>query len=219
MVKPGQNTPSTGFIQLSPDAAVLGIDTTALRASVGVARGGRILSAVTRPSAPTQRVNVDEILLDAVDAALEEAGLTLDRVAAVGVGIGPGVFTGTRIGLATAKALALGRGLPIAGVVSLVALARAHGPGTHRLTLDAGRGEVYAATVRVGAEGCELLDPPHLRAPDPAPGVIVVERGGPIPEGAQVALEAALRLARGEADDPVRLEPCYVRPSDAKLPG
>lgn len=211
------------MVKARGESFILGIDTTALRASVGVVRGGEVLAARTRPETrtPGVRVNVDEILLEVVDEVLRAADLDLEAIAGVGVGIGPGVFTGTRIGLSTAKALALGRGLPIVGVVSLVALARAAGQGERVVTLDAGRGEVYAAHVRVDAEGGRLLAPPVLRAPlagGEARGALIVERDGVFPEGAQVALEAALRLGRGEADDPVALEPCYVRPSDAKLP-
>lgn len=92
-------------------------------------------------------------LLPLVDEALAAAGLDLADVERVGVGTGPGSFTGLRIGLATARGLAQGLGLPLAPVATLEALAAGAsaeaGPDRAVLAvIDAGRGEGFALAVR-----------------------------------------------------------------------
>jgi tRNA threonylcarbamoyl adenosine modification protein YeaZ len=92
-------------------------------------------------------------LLPLVEELLGRAGMSFDDLDRVAVGIGPGTFTGLRIGIATARALAQARALPLVGVSTLhslaygaeVALADGHAIETVVPTLDARRGEVFAA--------------------------------------------------------------------------
>lgn len=107
-------------------------------------------------------------LLGAVEQVLAEIGGGWEAVDRIAVGIGPGTFTGLRIGVASAQALAVARGLPLVGVSSLHAL----GLGTGGLLgedlpllalIDARRGEVFAAGWPAGAD---QLQPPA--APEPA---------------------------------------------------
>ncbi len=86
-----------------------------------------------------------------IAAVISRAGRTFDDLDLVAVGLGPGSFTALRVGLATAKALALARDLPLVGIPSLAAMAwhvRDRLPGLVCPMLDARRGEIYAALYR-----------------------------------------------------------------------
>jgi tRNA threonylcarbamoyladenosine biosynthesis protein TsaB len=119
--------------------------------------------------APGERPRHAERLLALAEAALAQAGATWADVERLAVGIGPGGFTGLRLGVATARALAQGRGLPVVGVSSLEALAAGAtaalggaAPATVAAVIDARRGEVFAAAWR---DGVPVLEPAAL-APD-----------------------------------------------------
>lgn len=114
-----------------------------------------------------------EGLLTMVDELLAEAGLAVRALDAIVVGLGPGSFTGLRIGLATAKGLCLAARLPLVGLSSLQPLAAAvaelrlpeGGDHEERLTcvvLDARRGEVFAQRYR----GERALEPERLCRPE-----------------------------------------------------
>jgi tRNA threonylcarbamoyladenosine biosynthesis protein TsaB len=91
-----------------------------------------------------ERVSKPRSVLEDIDALLREAGVEPGELDALAVGTGPGSFTGVRIGLATARALAFALDLPAAGVSTLDALA-AGAPGAVPV-IDAKRGEVFALT-------------------------------------------------------------------------
>ena len=90
------------------------------------------------PRTPTE-------LLPAIDEVMERAGVGFADLDAIAVGLGPGTFTGLRIGVATARALAKANDLPLRGVSSLAALAAGIAGGLRLPLIDAKRGEVYAA--------------------------------------------------------------------------
>ena len=139
---------------------ILGFDTATADAAVAVTVGDEVISE--RRAAPGQggRPRHAETLMAEVDAAVVAAG-GWERIDRIAVGIGPGTFTGLRVGIATARALAQARGLPTVPVSSLEALARGIGervPGRPRLALiDARRGEVFAALLAPSGE--RLLAP------------------------------------------------------------
>ncbi|MGH2983607.1 MAG: tRNA (adenosine(37)-N6)-threonylcarbamoyltransferase complex dimerization subunit type 1 TsaB [Solirubrobacterales bacterium] len=131
------------------------MDTATADAVVGVARGGQILREAAVEPDSEGRPRHSRVLLGEVERCAEAAGgwAEVDRIA---VGIGPGSYTGLRIGIATARALAQARRLPLAGVGSLAALA--HGIAEHPEAggrpllpvIDARRGQVFAALYKTG---------------------------------------------------------------------
>ena len=106
-----------------------------------------------------------ERLMPLVDALLQESAVEREQLEAIAVAAGPGSFTGIRIGVSTARALAQGLDIPVAGVSTLLALAEAvPSPGALICPLlDARRGEVYSALYRrepAPSSGLEMLFPP-----------------------------------------------------------
>jgi tRNA threonylcarbamoyladenosine biosynthesis protein TsaB len=129
-------------------ALVLAFDTATHVATVAVLRNGDVLGErVTRSH---------RVLLDAQEL-LTEAGADTNDLTALVVGIGPGSFTGVRLGLAAARGLALARDLPVAGVSTLSALAA--GAPNSVPVVDAGRREVFTLV----AEEPRGLPPERLR--------------------------------------------------------
>lgn len=101
---------------------VLGIETTGDAAGVAVADGGGVLAELVF----RHRMQLSRLLVPRIAEVLALAELELAQVEGIGVSIGPGSFTGLRIGVTTAKALAMARGIPAAAVPTLTALAREH---------------------------------------------------------------------------------------------
>jgi len=219
---------------------VLGIDTATWTAAAGVVRDGEVLAeGVYREERSHTRS-----LTQLVERVLADAGLAITDVEGLAVSIGPGSFTGLRVGLALAKGIAFAGGVPIAPVSTLEALAWAAGaaPGeTVCAALDARKQEVYAAFFAMTADG------PRRETPDEAlrpaalaarlrPGCIVVGDAADVygavlgersvlrpfathhPRGGVVARLGWQRLLAGGAEPIGPLEPVYVRPPDAELP-
>jgi tRNA threonylcarbamoyladenosine biosynthesis protein TsaB len=138
-----------------------------------------------------------ETLAPAIDHALGQCGVGLRDLTAIAVDVGPGLFTGLRVGVTTAKGLAQGLGVGVVTVGSLEVLARAafdagH-PGTVLALVDARRGEVFAARYArpVGTGPGQPLEPPRAVAP----GDLVRELSGE-PAGSILAVgDGALRYA------------------------
>jgi tRNA threonylcarbamoyladenosine biosynthesis protein TsaB len=211
---------------------ILGFDTaTAATAAAVWAPGGPAVERRDDP-APGARPGHAGRLLALVEEVLDGVGWdAIDRIA---VGVGPGSFTGLRLGIATARALAQGRDLPLVGVSSLRALAAgadeiAAGPVVP--VIDARRGEVFAA-----ADGLEpqAIAPRELAARI-APGALAVgdgavrfrteleSAGAVVPaDGSPLHRVSALQVCRlGATEEPAdrdALLPDYRREPDAKPP-
>jgi tRNA threonylcarbamoyladenosine biosynthesis protein TsaB len=112
---------------------VLAFDTATDVATSALVQNGRVLG---------ERASRAVRILEDVDGLLTEAGVERDAIQGIAVGTGPGSYTGLRMGLVTARALALALGIPVAGVSTLAALA-AGVPGALPL-IDGRRGEVFA---------------------------------------------------------------------------
>jgi len=137
---------------------ILAFDTATDVATSALVSDGEVLG---------ERLSRAVTLLEDVDALLRQAGARTADVEALAVGIGPGSFTGVRIGLATARGLALALGVPVAGVSTLDALA-AGAPGAVPV-VDARRHEVFV-----------LQGEPRVVAPaelDLSPGTTCVGNG------------------------------------------
>jgi tRNA threonylcarbamoyladenosine biosynthesis protein TsaB len=125
---------------------ILTIETSTPVERVAVVRDGEVLAELT----DTVGRGHTEKLLGAVEAVLERSGVALADVGAIAVSIGPGRFSGLRVGLATAKGLAAPSGVPVVPIPTLAALAASadHRKGLVCPMLDARKGEVYAALFR-----------------------------------------------------------------------
>lgn len=125
---------------------VLGLDTSTAATSACLLRDdGEAFEIVPEPLCLTARPAHARELLPALAGVLEQAGLGFGELGAIAVGVGPGAFTGLRIGVATARALASARSLAIHPVSSLAALAAGSGDELVLAAIDARRGEVFAA--------------------------------------------------------------------------
>ncbi len=141
---------------------LLGLDTATAASAVCLLRAdGRIFEVVPPTSALAARPAHASELMPAVAVVLEQAALRFGDLDALAVGVGPGAFTGLRIGIATVRAIAAAQSLPVRPVSSLAALAAgAHGELTLAV-IDARRGEAFAALHR----GAEALWPPFVAEP------------------------------------------------------
>ena len=142
---------------------LLGVDTSSSHASVAIVENGRVISekwhrpdASITTSAARLRNSHAAILLPLIDSALGGAALTLSDISGFAVAIGPGSFTGLRIGLSTVQGLAYGSGISVIGVSTLHAIAARINDfnGIICAILDARKKEVYGALFRWSA--CSL---------------------------------------------------------------
>ncbi len=196
----------------------LAIDTAA-GVNIGLARDNTPVDARIEPSS---RRHI-ETLQPLVDELLAAHGLAITDLARIAVGIGPGPFTGLRIGIVTARTLGLVGHVPVRGFSTLDAIALGWFAGDQRpdgevvVLTDARRKEVYWA--RYSADG-QRIDGPAVSAPRSVPGL---PAGGPgaqvypevfadrIGAGAPSGLDAALVAARLDDLVDTGLEPAYLR--------
>jgi tRNA threonylcarbamoyl adenosine modification protein YeaZ len=210
----------------------LAFDTSTPTVSVAVVRDGTVLveRSLHVPNAH------GESLAPLIRQCLDDAGAVVTEVDVIGVGLGPGPFTGLRVGVVTAAGLADAIGVPAHGMCSLDAVAALHQSGEPLAVLtDARRKQVYWATYdEVGAR----VGGPDLARPDDLAlslagrvGVIVgagallyaeafeaydVRQSSPWPSATAIARHASTMHAAGLA--PEALEPLYLRRPDARPP-
>ena len=215
----------------------LAIESSAIAASVALTRDGSLLAEVTVNRGNTH----SETLLPLVESLLDRLGMTVDDVDLFAASVGPGSFTGVRIGVATLKGLAFGRGKPCVGVSTLEALAENLSivrDGLICPVMNARRNQVYTALFRGGkrlmqdsALPAEELEEILATYPEP---VYFVGDGydlitgqthrpiAPVPErlriqsAASVAEVARRAFLAGQATTDAALSPVYLRPSQAE---
>ncbi len=182
------------------------------------------VAVADRPAARgvlTDRRAHAEQLMPLVTRALADAGLGLADVDRLVVGVGPGPFTGLRVGVVTATTLGLALGRPVTGVCSLDALARqwadAGAPARFAVVSDARRREVYWAVY--GADGVRE-DGPFVTGPAHVPDLPLAGPGASLvrePAG-PTELDPAAPAARADLLADAGLEPLYLRRPDAEVP-
>jgi tRNA threonylcarbamoyladenosine biosynthesis protein TsaB len=218
---------------------VLGFDTATADTTVAV-RGDVTQEESTEPPGPGGRPRHAATLLPEVERLVQAAG-GWDRIERIGVGVGPGSYTGLRIGVATARALAQGTGKPVVPVGSLAALAQGMAASADKRGLlpliDARRGQLFAALYEGGEERwapfvatpeelvsrlADLPAPPvsagdgslRFRHDLEAAGVEVADDSDPAHRlRARFICELA---AEGPAAQPGAVEPVYLRAPDAE---
>jgi tRNA threonylcarbamoyl adenosine modification protein YeaZ len=208
---------------------LLGLDTATPVTTVAVAQadGGRFSVLAERGHTDPRRHG--EVLPRLIVEALAEGELAVGDLDAIAVGVGPGAFTGLRVGLATAQALALALDVPVHGVVTLDAVAHATGRSEpFAVVADARRREVFWATysdaehasappvvgspsdVAAALTGLTVVAVPG--APD-LPGVEVVV--GEPPSAAATCAVAARSIVQGRPSAPA--VPLYLRRPDVTM--
>ncbi len=209
-------------------------DTSTPQTTVALAQKEVLLGRFLKESA-----SHGPVLLPAIERLLQEHEATPSDLTMVGCGIGPGTFTGIRIGLATAKAFAWGLGIPLVGFSCLEVLAHQGAQRDPLLALqDARRGEVYYALYQGGV----LTRGPGISTPEALPAIVSPElrpylTGSALaPYGALLSdlygrealaqvnhciPEALVAVAQKRLASPGfvsmdLVEPLYIRPSDAE---
>ncbi len=213
---------------------LLALDTATLVASLALHDGQRLRYEATWEADRRHTVQLTARLA----SALEELGLRAGDLTAVAVSLGPGSFTGLRVGLAVAKGLALARSLPLVGVPTLDVVAAAQGRDRRPLVavLAAGRGRICAATYR-WRDGWQRRDGPILTTWESLAAAVAGPTlfCGEVDEAGAQALSQASdrvtllspahslrragflaelawpRIRAGQTDDPATLAPIYLK--------
>lgn len=221
---------------------VLGIDTSGYTNAVGVTDDERILADFTFEA----KTDSLEKIVSNIDFALKRANLQLEDIQGFGIGLGPGSWTGIRVGVTVAKILAYSTNKPVAGVPTLEVLAynARNTPAQICPIIYAGtKDTVYSAfyrtkndtVTRVGEYYVGDLKGLSERVKEPTVFIgaeakaycqlignalgssgIDIEAIEDVPKGATAALLAAIRLKRGDSDDALSLEPLYLKESTAR---
>jgi len=220
---------------------ILGIETATMSGGLALMDEGKLIAEYTLNMKTTHSAR----LMPALDWILRDASLDKKQIDGIAISIGPGSFTGLRIGLATAKGLALGLGIPLVGIGTLDALAHNIPYPAYQVcaVLDARKKEVYSALYQ--RENDVLVRKNHYQAISPAELVDQIhektimlgdaidvyseyfkEKLGDLvvfapdaqrlPRAAVVAEMGLVKLKLGEIIDLASSEPYYIRSSDAE---
>lgn len=219
----------------------LGIDTSAAVGSVAVTFDDAPLCHQVISTNMTHSVNI----LPAMQKVITEAGISLKQLNAVAVGVGPGSYTGVRVGIAFAKGIAFGLKIPIAGVCSFESMLYAHKgfDGAICTLVDAKMGGTYWGAYRWNSNEIITLNKPSVSrtedinfqsdnkilflSPDiekfmgtlrPKFSVSAsIEFKEAFPDATYIAILGAKRLSEKDKHPEIKLEPYYLRPSMAEM--
>ena len=205
---------------------ILAIDTCLFACSAAVVQDGAVLAGRVEPMSRGHQERLAPLVAEVM---AEAGGVGFDQLDRIAVTIGPGSFTGLRVGLAFAKGLSAALAIPAVGVGSLEALAQPH-KGRVFAVLDAKRGQVY---LQAFADGAAVSAPDALpietaaaRVAELAPDILVGTGAALLaqmrPSAQAIAVDhadPAAIAALGASRSPVPPRPLYLRAPDAKLPG
>lgn len=221
---------------------IIAIETSTPRSSVALVDQDGVQASATL-GVPQRH---GEFLTPAIRFCLDQAGRTADDIAGVACGVGPGLFTGLRVGIATAQAFAAAQDLPVIGLSGLDVLAH-RARHTRRVitsVVDARRGEVFWASYRAVPGGVQRVSEPQVGTPETLAAELEgsgdetllvgdgalryadrfdhghVELAGHdlgAPEASDLGALAVPRFIREETIRPVQLQPIYLRQADAKI--
>jgi tRNA threonylcarbamoyladenosine biosynthesis protein TsaB len=226
----------------NPSIRILALDTSSPRESIALLEGKGVVAELRLKSLETHSAR----LLRSIGFLIESTGWLLKEVNLVAAGIGPGSFTGIRIGVATALGLAQSLNIPFVGISGLDALANqvSYLEGGIGVVMDAQRSQLYYAEyisrhgkVRITGKP-ELWYPPDLEIRLRKRHLYIVGDGGirllqdliesqvswPRPIGADMFLAAGIgklassRKRSWKSGDYLSAEPLYIRPPDALRP-
>lgn len=204
------------------EPTILGFDTSAAYCAATLIRGNQVLVERFEPMAKGQA----ERLVPLLEEVLANAKCQWSDLSAIGVGIGPGNFTGIRISVATARGLALSLGIPAVGVSQFDALALGQDAARAVLcAVPAPRDQVYTQIMNTGADGAPVLSSIQ-DAPRPPAHAIVIgayaedlaaqfeaeAASATYPTATAIALIAATRYQMADLPRPA---PLYIKPADA----
>jgi tRNA threonylcarbamoyladenosine biosynthesis protein TsaB len=211
---------------------VLGIDSATDKLAVGIAADGRIVSETLRESSREHASHI----IGLIDDVLTKSSVRRSELSGIAVAIGPGSFTGLRIGLAVAKGLAVALKIPLVGVSTFEVIARRLLPemDSFYLTAPVRRGESYLCHVRQGADirrSIILVENGKLseiigsspagavgKAPDGWDEFVSnkISTDKLAVSGGELAVLGGELLAEGKSDNIADLEPLYIAPSQAE---
>jgi len=222
---------------------ILGITTSTAR--VGCAIGGHegIIGAMYSSRAKRHA----ETLTPAIEFLCHQNRVELRDIGAIAVDLGPGMFTGLRVGIAAGKALAHARRLPMIGIPSLDLLAFQPRFSSRRIVcaIDAGRGEIFHASYRQSPGGVQRITEPQVGTADDLASELVAvkeellligdgalryrsafdgitrlevgDSGVAHPSAGALVQLAHARALREEFVSPTELTPLYLRKPDAEI--
>jgi len=221
---------------------VLGVDTATAQVSVALGSGGRVLASLELESGRKHA----EHLAPAIAYLTESCGVEVSQLSAVGVGIGPGLFTGLRVGVTTAKVLAQTLRIGVVGVPSLDLLAYPvrYSPKLIAAVIDARRREVFWALYRSVPGGIQRVSDFTVSSPYDLKDELRVIGGDVLfvgegaaayretlseldsvefagsefatPSAAALVMLTTARVEREEFSNASDIEPLYLRATDAE---
>lgn len=210
---------------------ILAMDTATRTLNLGLKFGGDRIVKIGESVEKTH----GQILMNKIDHLFQTAGLKITDLEALVVSLGPGSFTGLRIGLAAAKGLAVAQNLSMVGVTlfQVAALRLRNEPGESLILLPSRRDEYYAAHVNAGevdTASIRLATTTQLSeiALDSTVWGVGFDSQSPVPEqlsrfreldydAADILQAGEVRLEQGDSDDPSGLEPVYLQKSIAEI--
>lgn len=221
---------------------VLGIETSTVRASVALGSEQELIADCSI----SRGASHGEFILPSVEYLLSKTGVDYGNIAGLAVGVGPGLYTGLRVGVATAKTLAQALSVPIVGIASLDVLAfdARYSNKVICSVLDARRNEVFFASYRhvpggitrtsdysvgrlsrlraeIQSQGAEALLVGHgallYRGELEEPRIEFGSMANAFPRAASLVELALPRLFRGDSDRLLEIEPRYMRRSTAEI--